>query len=70
MGKFQFTLRLAVKNPNCRKAKDVIGRKPRINDDLLDTQSNYLDHVDSGHIGIRWMQKREIEEKRSEESGQ
>ena len=34
------------------QAKDALGRKPRMNDDLLDIQSSYFDHGDSFGIAV------------------
>ena len=34
------------------QAKDALGRKPTINEDLLDIQTNYFDHGDAFWIAI------------------
>ena len=34
------------------QAKDALGRKPRINDDLLDIQCSYFDHGDEFWIAV------------------
>ena len=34
------------------QAKDALGRKPRINDDLFDIKSNYFDHGDKFWIAV------------------